>query len=185
MTATAVSVPITVLAALLFVRIGAREPRASRSGLPPINVAAPPAASAHAIECGRVLARMPAALKTLAPRIVHTHPESSPFVVAWGEPAVVFTCGAGRPKSLAPGSAIEFRSGGVLSGPYYAVTETHDGSTWTTVDRGPYISISFPAKYQPADYLPLLSSAITAGTHPACSTNALEPDIAKLCTRRP
>jgi hypothetical protein len=55
---------------------------------------------------------------------------------------------------------------------------------WTTVDRGPYISITVPAKYQGSAVLPPLSQAIAKALPAVCSTDPSEPDPAKLCTRR-
>lgn len=130
-----------------------------------------------------MLAQLPPQLGRLQGRVVRPHPDS-PFVVAWGDPAVVLQCGVDRPKDLTPGSATVFQSGGVESGPFYDVTSTHGANVWTTVDRGPYISITVPATYQGADVLPPLSAAIAEALPAVCTTDSATPDPDKLCTRR-
>lgn len=145
---------------------------------------APPQANTQAASCTKVLEKMPVTLGQLKPRIVHTHPDS-PYVVAWGEPAVMVACGADRPAALHAGSAAQFIAGGELSGPYYDVTKHADANVYTTVDRAAYVAITIPSKYQAANYLPELSRDIAAALPPVCSTDPAEPDVAKLCTRRP
>jgi hypothetical protein len=120
----------------------------------------------------------------LAPRIVHTRPDT-PFVVAWGDPAVVLACGTAKPKDLFAGSGFDFLAGGVSTGPFYDVTSSGGANVWTTVDRGPYISITIPARYQGSDVLPPLSKAIAAALPAVCETDPATPDPARLCTRRP
>ncbi len=151
--------------------------------LPPVTAAAPPQVAAQAGPCATLLTHLPVQLGTLAPRVVHTKPDT-PYVVAWGSPAVVLSCGVDRPKSLTPGSSAQFQAGGVETGPFYDVTAGSGGNVWTTVDRGPYISILVPAKYQGSDILPPLSQAIAKALPAVCSTDPNTPDPAKLCTRR-
>jgi Protein of unknown function (DUF3515) len=151
--------------------------------LPPVTAAAPPQAAVQAGPCAQLLTHLPVQLGRLAPRVVHTKPDT-PYVVAWGSPAVVLSCGVDRPTSLKPGSSTQFQAGGVETGPYYDVTAGSGGNLWTTVDRGPYISILVPAKYQGSDILPPLSQAIAKALPAVCSTDPNTPDPAKLCTRR-
>jgi Protein of unknown function (DUF3515) len=148
-----------------------------------VSLAAPPNAAAEAAPCAKLLADLPVRLGALDPRVVHTTPDT-PYVVAWGDPAVVLSCGAERPTSLVPGSATDYLAAGVSTGPFFDVTKAGDGNLWTTVDRGPYISISVPAKYQGGDVLPPLAQAIAKALPAVCSTNSSEPDPDKLCTRR-
>jgi hypothetical protein len=130
-----------------------------------------------------VLAELPLQLGRLQPRVVHTSPET-PYVVAWGDPAVVLSCGVDRPKDLRRTSAAQYFANGPASGPFYDVTSSGDANVWTTVDRGPYISVLVPKDYQGADILPPLSRAIAKALPPVCSTDpaAAEKDR---CTRRP
>jgi hypothetical protein len=151
--------------------------------LPAVTASAPPQVAAQAGPCAMLLTHLPVQLGKLAPRVVHTKPDT-PYVVAWGAPAVVLSCGVDRPKSLTPGSSAQFQSGGVETGPFYDVTAGSGGNVWTTVDRGPYISILVPRKYQGADVLPALSQAIAKALPAVCTTDSATPDPAKLCTRR-
>jgi Protein of unknown function (DUF3515) len=151
--------------------------------LPALTPVAPPQAAAQAAPCAKVLAELPVQLGTLDPRVVHTKPDS-PYVVGWGDPAVVLRCGVDRPKALVPGSSAEFINGGDVAGPYFDVTRGADGNVYTTVDRAPYISITVPTKYQGGTVLPPLSEAIAKALPAVCSTDPNEPDPDKLCTRR-
>jgi len=96
----------------------------------------------------------------------------------------VFRCGVDRPKDLTPGSSTIFQSGGSESGPFYDVTSSGGANVWTTVDRGPYISVTVPQKYQGSAVIPPLSEAIAKALPAVCSTDPNTPDPAKLCTRR-
>ena len=149
--------------------------------LPPINVAAPPHANAKT--CGPLLAELPLQLGNLSPRVVHTNPPSA-YVEAWGDPAVVLSCGVDRPKDLNRTSTAQFIVAGPRSGPYYDVTSTDEGNVWTTVDRGPYISITVPTDYQGSDVVPPLSRAIAKALPAVCSTDPAAPENRR-CTRRP
>jgi hypothetical protein len=152
------------------------------TALPALTPAAPPHAADQAGPCAKVLEQLPVQLGALKPRVVHTHPDS-PFVVAWGDPAVVLACGVDRPKSLHAGSTAQYFTNGPASGPYYDVTSSDGGNVWTTVDRGPYISITVPSAYQGADVVPPLSEAIANALPAVCTTEATA-DVSKLCTRR-
>jgi hypothetical protein len=181
-------VPFIVLVTLVLVALGSgnggsdAKQSTAPGPLPAVTAAAPPHADAQAASCSKVLEQLPVSLGKLAPRVVHTTPDT-PFVVAWGDPPVLLRCGVARPKDLVPGSSAQFISGGELDGPYYDVQREGDANVYTTVDRGPYIALTIPAKYQAADYLPLLSRAIAKALPAVCSTNsAADPD--KLCTRR-
>ncbi len=186
--ATAATVPFVLVVTLVLVALGggpddAAKPEDTATVLPPVTAAAPPNASTQTANCSALLAQLPVSLGKLVPRVVHTTPDT-PFVVAWGEPPVLVSCGVSRPKSLYPGSSVQLRTTGAPGAPAYAVSESGGGSVWTTVDRAPYIAITFPATVQPADYLPTLSQAIAKALPAVCSTNTADnPDT--LCTRRP
>jgi hypothetical protein len=149
--------------------------------LPAITASDPPNAAAQAGSCAKLLPVLPLQLGKLAPRVVHA---DTPYVVAWGDPAVVLSCGVNRPKSLTRTSGAQYIVAGPVSGPYYDVTSSGDANVWTTVDRGPYIAITVPKDYQGSDVLPPLSRAIAEALPAVCSTDpAAPPD--KRCTRRP
>jgi hypothetical protein len=184
--ATAVTLPLIVLFVLLFANLTATDKPAPQSNtasaLPALTVPAPPQAARHAAQCTKVLAQLPVALAGLQPRVVHPHPDS-PYVVAWGDPPVVLSCGVARPADLHPGSSAQFFLGGNTSGPWYDVTSSGGANIWTTVDRAVYIAISVPAKYH-ATPLPALSNAIATALPPVCAVDPkADPD--RLCTRRP
>lgn len=151
--------------------------------LPALTPSAPPHADQQAAPCAKVLEQLPVQLGKLQPRVVHTRPDS-PFVVAWGDPAVVLSCGVDRPKDLTPGSSAEFVTAGPDTGPFYDVTRAGSANVFTTVDRQPYISIVVPSAYQGSAVLPPLSQAIAQALPAVCSTDPNSPDPAKLCTRR-
>jgi hypothetical protein len=152
--------------------------------LPALSASAPPLANAQLANCTKVLEHLPVALNGLKPRVVHTVPVT-PFVVAWGDPAIVLRCGVDRPKDLKAGSDKNLIAGGELSGAYYDVTRHGDANVYTAVDRPAYVSITIPSKYQGADQLPALNRAIVAAMPRAvCSTDPREVDLTKLCTRR-
>lgn len=146
-----------------------------------LTAAAPAQAGTQAANCTKVLQQLPVSLDGLNPRIVHTTPDT-PFVVAWGDPAIVLSCGVDRPKALVPGSGVEFR--GPDTGPFYDLRTDADGQVFTTVDRAAYIAIRFEKGVQPADHLAALSTAIARALPAVCSTDSATPDPAKLCTRR-
>jgi hypothetical protein len=183
-----VTLPLVVILALIIGNItgdaGSSSGTKSPSALPALTVAAPPLADAHAAQCTKVIEKLPVTLDGLEPRVVHPHPDS-PYVLAWGDPAVVFECGVARPASLHAGSSAQYFLGGVTSGPWYDVTSKGGANVWTTVDRAVYIALTVPAKYH-AGPVPPVSRAIASVLPPVCSTDAtkyaLHPD--KLCTRR-
>ena len=179
---------MVIVALIVVVAGGGSGPNSSTDptagALPALRESAPPRAAAQAAPCAALLQRLPVQLGTLQPRVVHTTPDS-PYVVAWGDPAVVLACGADRPKSLVPGSSAQYFANGPDTGPFYDVTKGSAGNVWTTVDRGPYISITVPDKYQGAAVLPSLSAAIAKALPTVCTTDQNAPDPTKLCTRRP
>lgn len=146
-----------------------------------VSAPAPPHANAEAGPCTKVLDQLPIHLGKLQPRRVDS---ASPFVVAWGDPPVVWSCGVERPKDLRRTSTAEYITAGPQSGPFYDVTSTGDANVWTTVDRGPYISITVPKAYQGSDVVPPLSRAIAKVLPAVCSTDPAAPET-KRCTRRP
>jgi hypothetical protein len=184
-----VTLPVVVLLALGIAAITGTGKSADSTtnptagALPALSASAPPHANAEAVACNKVLAQLPVQLGALPGRVVHTRPDS-PYVVAWGDPAVVLSCGVDRPADLKPGSSAEFITGGVETGPFYDVTQSGGAEVYTTVDRQPYIAISVPAKYQGGDVLPPLSRAIARAVPAVCTTDPNTPDPDRLCTRR-
>ena len=183
------TVPLVLLVALGFGAAGGGNESDSMTNpttgaLPPVTAPAPPQSAAQAASCAQVLAELPVQLGKLDPRVVHTTPDS-PYVVAWGSPAVVLACGVDKPKSLYPGSDEQLFNAGDLAGPYYSVSRSGDANVYTIIDRQPYIAITVPGQYAAAVIFPTLVGAVGKALPTAvCSTDPSTPDPAKLCTRR-
>lgn len=183
------TVPLVIIVALAVGALsGAGDSGSSNSttnptagALPPVSPSAPPHGTAQAAACNKVIEQLPVQLGKLLPRVVHT---DSPYVYAWGDPAVVLRCGVDRPKDLTAGSSAEFVTAGPDTGPFYDVTSDGSANVFTTVDRGPYISVEVPSKYQGADVMPPLSDVIAKALPAVCTTDPNTPDPEKLCTRR-
>jgi Protein of unknown function (DUF3515) len=182
-----VTLPFVVVAAVVIGIVAQRHRSADRAPgapLPALTASAPPQAQAQAAACTKVLEQLPVTLNGLAPRIVHTAP-ASPFVVAWGDPAIVLRCGVDRPRGLKPGSDKQLFSAAGAGGAFYDVAAQGSANVYTAVDRSAYVSITVPSRYQGADVLPVLNRAIVTGMPVAvCSTDPTEQNAAKLCTRR-
>ncbi len=87
------------------------------------------------------------------------HPDS-PFLHAWGTPAVVLRCGVGYPP--------DYQANGItgeVNGIFWYPTQTPDAVVYTAVDRLPRVSIAVPDHYQQAfDVLASLAPVMKAGT---------------------
>lgn len=176
--------PVTVLVAFALAR-GSGEPRhqqpRSSGPLPAITAAAPPSNAAAEAPCAQVISALPVNLGPLAPRVVHTTPDS-PYVVAWGDPPVVLRCGVSRPAQLVPNSSADvFNVGGV----YWLPVQQKDATVFTTIDRAVYVEVSIPKRvvYQP---LPVLGEAIASKLKPICAVpdSATSYPPSELCTHR-
>ena len=172
---------MTVIVAFALARGSGKSHEATPSGPPaPITVAAPPSNAAAEAPCAQVLSALPVKLGPLAPRAVHTQPDS-PFVVAWGDPPVVLRCGVARPAALTPRSSeVVF-----LLGVYWLPVQEKNSTVFTSVDRSVYVEVRVPKRvsYQP---LPLLGQAIASKLKAICAVpdndSTYRPD--QLCTHR-
>ena len=177
--------PLIIIAAFVITSVQGNtgsSPSANSGPPPALTLAAPPHATAEAAACSKVLVQieaLPITLDGQAPRVVDTS-ASSYAVLAWGDPAIIYRCGVDRPKDLKPYSAALFVNGGVIPGPAYDVLKDGDANVWTTVDRGPYISITVPIKYNSGP-LPALSRAIQKAIPAVCNPS---PPGGNLCDRR-
>lgn len=175
-----------IIVALVIVAVGGGgggSPTPGPARPSPLDLAAPPHVGTQAANCAKVLERLPVTLRGLDPRVVHTTPDT-PYVVAWGDPAIVLRCGVDRPADLGPGSSAVYVNAGSLAGPYFDVTRRSGANVYTTVDRAAYVSVTVPAKYPADSSLGPLAEDIAAALPAVCSTSPNEPDPAKLCTRR-
>lgn len=159
------------------------DPPSSGQILPPLTPSAPPSNAAADGPCTTVLTTLPVQLGTLVPRIVHSDPDS-PFVLAWGDPAVVLRCGVARPSALRPASSdLDIGVDGVFWLPVQ-----HEGVTvWTTVDREVYIEVTVPKSYAQPPLGPLaeaIAKALPAVCVPQGAPGQPVPDPKTLCTNR-
>jgi hypothetical protein len=147
-------VPVTVVLVLLLNRSALRAthspPTASASAsasaparsslaLPPVSVSAPPESAGASRYCPRLLAAVPLTLADLPARPVDS---SSPFVAAWGEPAVLLRCGVSRPRRFVVGVQTI-----VVNGVTWYPEPTGNRTVWTAVDRPVYVELSVPTGY--------------------------------------
>ena len=154
------------------------QPSTTPSVLPPVTVPAPPSAAAHARDCTTVLQKLPIRLAGLEQRVVHPTPDS-PYVVAWGEPPVVWKCGVPRPAELRAGSSAQAVA---VDGVWFLPVARSDDTVWTAVDRAVYVAGTVPKRYaQP----PLAPVAAAIGALPqVCVLDPRQP-VDRQCTRRP
>ena len=173
--ATLVAVPVTVLLVAVVVVAERRggsgaEPVAPTTGapttsapaaaaaLPAVKVAPPPPLPAAAARsCQELVSALPTDLGDLPARPVDS---SSPYVAAWGEPAVTLRCGVPRPPSFIATADVQ-QINGVA---WFA--ERRGGTTaWTVVDRPVYVEVLAPAADASAP-VARLSTAVTAALEP-------------------
>jgi len=184
-----VTLPIVIVLALLIGTTGGSDN--SPKALAALTPSAPPSNAAAAGPCTKLLQNLPVRLDGLAPRAVHPVPDS-PFVVAWGDPAVLVRCGVARPKDLHPGSTAQFTGFGSANSKdkvYFDVTSSGSDEIYTSVDRAVYVEITLPSKYPGGTYVTDLAAAIAKAMPAVCvggQPNAGRlPPTDKLCSRRP
>jgi hypothetical protein len=159
----------------------AKSPSSATSSpvaLKPITVAAPPSNAAAAAPCTKVLAALPVSLGGLPSRPALS---SSPYVVAWGEPAVVLRCGVARPGGLVVGS--DALTTGV-DGVFYWVDRQKQATVFTVIDRAAYIEVTVPSTYSGGPLAPI-SDAVAKALPAVCVVDPNETDVNRLCTHRP
>ena len=166
--ATLVAVPVTValvLVAVVAERSGGGDPApapttpaATAAALPAIKVAPPPALTAAAQQaCQELISALPTTLGDLPARPVDS---SSPYVVAWGQPAVTLRCGVARPPAFIATAEVQ-----QISGVTWFPEQRGQTTAWTAVDRPVYVEVLAPAADASAP-VARLSTAITASLKP-------------------
>jgi Protein of unknown function (DUF3515) len=171
--ATLVAVPVTV--ALLAVAVLAerhggsgaepvapatRAPAAATASkaLPSIKLAPPPALSApQQRACQDLISALPTELGDLPARPVES---SSPYVAAWGEPAVTLRCGVPRPPSFVATADVQ-----QINGVTWFPERRGSTTAWVVVDRPVYVEVLVPAADASAP-VARLSTAVTAALRP-------------------
>lgn len=171
-----------MLALLLLANLTADpQPKSSSpttpSALPAVSAEAPPLAATYSKQCTTVLQKLPIQLNGLVQRVVHPTPDS-PFVVAWGDPPVVWSCGVDRPSELKAGSSAQIIA---IDGVNFLPVAGKDATTWTAIDRAVYLDVVVPSSYRQP---PLTAIADAIAALPAvCTVDAARP-TAEQCTRR-
>jgi len=171
--ATLIAVPVTVV--LLAVAVLAErhsgsgaEPLAPASSapatakaskaLPSVKVAPPPALSAaQQRACQDLISALPTDLGDLPARPVDS---SSPYVAAWGEPAVTLRCGVPRPPSFIATADVQ-----QINGVTWFPERRGATTAWVVVDRPVYVEVLVPAADASAP-VARLSTAVTAALKP-------------------
>jgi hypothetical protein len=164
--ATLVALPLTVVLVLLAIVLarGGGSPGAPAlspapstgavAALPPVPVAAPPALSAAAQRsCQELIAALPTELGDLPARPVDS---PSPYVVAWGEPAITLRCGVARPVSFIATADVQ-----QINGVAWFAERRGQTTAWTVVDRPVYVEVMVPAAAASGP-VARLSTAVTA-----------------------
>ena len=174
--ATLVALPLTAVLVLLAVlaqtRSGAGGPGADplapasapptaappTAALPAVTVAPPPALPAAAQRaCRNLIAALPTDLGDLPARPVDS---SSPYVAAWGEPAVTLRCGIARPPSFIATADVQ-----QINGVSWFAERRGSTTAWTVVDRPVYVEVLVPAADASAP-VARLSTAVAAALRP-------------------
>ena len=187
--ASAITLPLVVLLAFAF--DAGRTHKTTPGPLGPVVVSTPPSVgNAASDSCEKVIEKLPVKLDGMTPRVVHGSSAGvdTRYVVAWGNPPVILSCGVGRPATLKPGSDVELF--GVGQGDHNSlVLATHTKTTdvFTVVDRPVYVSIAVPKSLN-RDPVSVLAGLVAQELPSVCDAQANTgppvPD-AKLCTHRP
>ena len=168
--ATLVAVPVTLVLLAVAV-VAARhagsgaEPvapatsaPASAAALPSIKVAPPPPLSAGQQQaCQQLISALPTDLGDLPARPVDS---PSPYVAAWGEPAVTLRCGVARPPSFVATADVQ-----QINGVSWFAERRGPTTAWVVVDRPVYVEVLAPAAAASAP-VARLSTAVTAALKP-------------------
>jgi hypothetical protein len=154
--ATAVAVPVAVVAGVLVFNAIAPEGDDSvlvQEDLSPVSVEVPELSDEDAVICLAVTATAPDTAGGLEARPVEGGTHAAEFVMAYGDPAVVATCGA---EAVAvEDTAAVYKLNGVC---WFS---NEEGTEWTTLDRQVPVGVAVPGDHeQPVDVLNDLSNVI-------------------------
>ena len=92
--------------------------------------------------------------------------QKSPYVAAWGDPAIVLRCGVELPEQLTPGSETYDPAGDavMVNEVSWLLEERPDGYRFTTVERAVRVEVTVPGDYAP-EVDALVDLAETIDTH--------------------
>ncbi|MCD0442702.1 DUF3515 domain-containing protein [Glycomyces sp. A-F 0318] len=154
--ATAVAVPVAVVAGIVVFNAIAPEAEDAdlvQEDLSPVSVEVPALGDEDAVVCLALTATAPETAGGLEARPVEGGERAAESVMAYGDPAVVATCGA-EPVAVEDTAAV-YKLNGVC---WFS---EGDGAEWTTLDRQVPVAVGFPEEYeQPVDVLNDLSNVI-------------------------
>jgi hypothetical protein len=162
--ATAVAVPVAVLAAVLMIshlrdRTSAAAPTPGPTtpavvSTAPVTMGAPALTARAGTVCRALISQLPAKVRDLPRRAVTAGPEQN---AAYGDPAITVACGT-RAPTVAAESAL------MIMDRVCWFTEQRAGATvWTAIDREIPVQISVPARYDaPAQWTNEFSGTIVA-----------------------
>jgi Protein of unknown function (DUF3515) len=111
---------------------------APSAALPVLPVQTPPVTAEATRSCPGLVQALPSRLVGEPARRVRS---ASPYVRAWGDPAVVLVCGVQRPAKFTVGASL------IQIDQVQWFVDTSDPSTvvWTAVDRPVYVQVRVPA----------------------------------------
>ena len=152
--ATIVAVPVAVVAGIVvFNAIVPEDPAPAREDLSPVSVEVPALSDEDAVVCLALTATAPDSAGGLDARPIEGDAHAAEYVLAYGDPAVVATCGV-EPVSVEDTASV-FKLNGVC---WFS---DEDGAEWTTLDRQVPVGVSVPTDHeQPVDVLNELSTVI-------------------------
>jgi hypothetical protein len=115
----------------------------ARDKLPVVTVQTPQVTPQADARCPALVDALPAELVGETSRRVES---ASPYVRAWGNPAVVLVCGADRPARFTVGAGL-IQIDGVQ---WFVDTSDPKTVVWTAVDRPVYVQVRVPASIDSA-----------------------------------
>jgi hypothetical protein len=132
-----------------------------------VTVIPPPSHASADTPCSKVIGPLPLRLDGLSVRDTATNP-ASPFVVAWGNPAIVLRCGVNRPKALTRTAQLI-----LVNRVNFVAVHTSTQTVWTVVDRVVYIDVTVPSSYSQPPLGPIAD--VIAKNLPAVCGNSADP----------
>jgi hypothetical protein len=147
---TAIGVPLLIALIVLVNVRGGRSgdsgpvaeisgaPTSSSAALPVLDVPTSAPSAAADAACPALMRILPSTLEDQAGRKVRSR---SPYVRAWGDPAVVLVCGVDAPPGYHVGSSLIQ----INQVQWYVDTSRPDTVLWTAVDRPVFVQVRVPA----------------------------------------
>ena len=127
----------------------------ARDNLPVVRVQTPPVTPQADARCPALVDALPATLVGETSRRVES---ASPYVRAWGDPAVVLVCGVARPAGFTVGAGL-IQIDGVQ---WFVDTSDRRTVVWTAVDRPVYVQVRVPASTDSASVTEISDHLATA-----------------------